>query len=88
MSISKTSGFTLIKQAEQSLAPVFARFEETALFNQEKVLAAFRAEKVGSHHFTTSTGYGYGDFGRETFERGFARAFGAEAALVRQQIVS
>ncbi|WP_187350972.1 methionine gamma-lyase family protein [Capillibacterium thermochitinicola] len=88
MSITKTSGLALIKQAEESLAPVFARFEELALYNQEKVLAAFKAEKVGAHHFTTSTGYGYGDVGRETLERVFARAFGAEAALVRQQIVS
>lgn len=88
MSISKTSGLALIKKAEQSLDAVFTVFEETALFNQEKVLQAFRAEKVGAHHFTTSTGYGYGDCGRETLERVYARALGAESALVRQQIVS
>lgn len=88
MSIAQKTGWTLINKAEQNLAPVFARFEEIALYNQEKVLTAFKAEKVGTHHFTTSTGYGYGDLGRETLERVFARAFGAEAALVRQQIVS
>jgi len=78
----------LVKKAEQALAPVFIGFEENALYNQNKVLTAFREEKVGSHHFTTSTGYGYNDLGRETLERVFARAFGADAALVRQQIVS
>lgn len=88
MSTIKTSGLALIEQAEQSLAPVFTSFEEIGLFNQEKVLTAFKEEKVGAHHFNTSTGYGYGDLGRETLERVFARAFGAEAALVRQQIVS
>ena len=88
MSTIKTSGLALIEQAEQSLAPVFTSFEEIGLFNQEKVLTAFKEEKVGTHHFNTSTGYGYGDLGRETLERVFARAFGAEAALVRQQIVS
>ena len=86
--IEETPELALVKKAEQALAPIFARFEENALYNQDKVLTAFREEKVGSHHFTTSTGYGYGDLGRETLERVFARAFGAEAALVRQQIVS
>jgi cystathionine beta-lyase family protein involved in aluminum resistance len=78
----------VVKEAEQTLRPVFANFEEIALYNQDKVLRAFQAEKVGTHHFTTSTGYGYGDLGRDTLERIFARSFGAEAALVRQQIVS
>lgn len=78
----------IINDAEKELEEVFAKFEETALFNQAKVLNAFKEERVGTHHFTTSTGYGYGDLGRDTLERVYARAFGAEAALVRQQIVS
>ena len=78
----------IVNKAEQALGPVFAGFEEIALNNQDKVLKAFQAEKVGTHHFTTSTGYGYDDLGRDTLERVFARSFGAEAALVRQQIVS
>ncbi|HBL37112.1 MAG TPA: hypothetical protein DDZ55_09910 [Firmicutes bacterium] len=78
----------IVNKAEQALGPVFAAFEEIALYNQDKVLKAFQAEKVGTHHFTTSTGYGYDDLGRDTLERVFARSFGAEAALVRQQIVS
>ncbi|NLY91076.1 MAG: hypothetical protein GX081_05660 [Firmicutes bacterium] len=88
MSFTENPELALVRKAEQALAPVFAGFEENALYNQNKVLTAFREEKVGSHHFTTSTGYGYNDLGRETLERVFARAFGAEAALVRQQIVS
>jgi cystathionine beta-lyase family protein involved in aluminum resistance len=52
------------------------------------MLVAFQKERVGTHHFPASTGYGYGDAGRETLERVFARVFGGEAALVRQQIVS
>jgi len=77
-----------VNKSEQNLLPLFADFEETALFNQAKVLTAFKEERVGTHHFTSSTGYGYGDLGRKTLERVFARAFGGDAALVRQQIVS
>ncbi|HEY8392644.1 MAG TPA: methionine gamma-lyase family protein [Capillibacterium sp.] len=88
MSFAADPEFAFVNKAEQELAPIFAGFEENALYNQDKVLTAFREEKVGSHHFTTSTGYGYNDMGRETLERVFARALGGEAALVRQQIVS
>lgn len=86
--IKNTNTHDLVKESEQVLLPLFAKFEEIALFNQAKVLTAFKEEKVGTHHFTSSTGYGYDDLGRETLERVFARALGGEAALVRQQIVS
>ncbi len=78
----------LIRAAEKDLHQVFAVFEERGLRNQERMLVAFQKERVGTHHFPASTGYGYGDAGRETLERVFARVFGGEAALVRQQIVS
>ncbi len=88
MMINDRSIQEFVRESEEALGPRFAEFEETALFNQAKVLNAFKEERVGTHHFTTSTGYGYADLGRETLERVFARALGAEAALVRQQIVS
>ncbi len=78
----------LIERAEEDLQETFAGFEETGLYNQARVLEAFREERVGTHHFASSTGYGYSDPGRETLERIFARVFDGEAALVRQQIVS
>lgn len=78
----------LIRRAEKNLQAVFAGFEKTGLLNQARVLEAFQEEKVGTHHFASSTGYGYNDQGRETLERIFARVFGGEAALVRQQVVS
>ncbi|MGQ9780066.1 MAG: methionine gamma-lyase family protein [Bacillota bacterium] len=53
-----------------------------------KVLRLFRETGVSQHHFTPTTGYGLSDPGREALELVFARLFGAEAALVRQQIVS
>ncbi|NLZ44369.1 MAG: hypothetical protein GX894_05885, partial [Clostridia bacterium] len=78
----------LIRSAEEELRQVFTVFEERGLQNQARMLAAFQEERVGTHHFTASTGYGYGDAGRATLERVFARVFGGETALVRQQIVS
>ena len=79
------------KAAEVALSlcrPSFSLIEETAQYNSMKVLAAFTQNKVSEAHFSGSTGYGYDDRGRETLDKVFAQAFGAQAALVRQQFVS
>ena len=68
-----------LERAEHS----FARIEKNTEYNQQKVLAAFIENRVSESHFTETTGYGYGDRGRETLDKVFASAFGAEAALVR-----
>lgn len=52
-------------------------------YNQLKVQKAFIDNKISESHFATSTGYGYGDRGRETLDKVWAQVFGAEAALVR-----
>ncbi len=52
------------------------------------MLAAFIKNGVSESHFAASTGYGYGDRGREVLDRVFADAFGAEDALVRHNFVS
>ena len=54
----------------------------------ERVLEALAAERVGTQHFASLTGYGHGDQGREVVDRVFARVLGAEAAAVRMQFVS
>lgn len=64
-------------------APRFAEIEQTTEHNQQKVLAAFLQNKVSETHFTETTGYGYGDRGRETLEAVFAQSMGAQAALAR-----
>ena len=79
---------TFFDKLEAQLQPQFKLFSQNALVNQAKMLAAFQAERIGTHHFQASTGYGYHDIGREALERVFARVFKAEAALVRQQLVS
>ena len=79
---------TLLTEAEKRCAPGFAAVDETENHNTARVLAAFRHHQVGVQHFAGTTGYGYDDAGRDTLERVFAEAFGAEDALVRPQIVS
>lgn len=62
-----------------------AALEESRM---EQVLTAFRNHKISAHHLGSATGYGYGDVGRDTLEEVWAEIFGAEAALVRQQIAN
>jgi cystathionine beta-lyase family protein involved in aluminum resistance len=78
----------LINDAEQALTDAFHELSERALNNQQKMLDAFQTERIRTHHFQSSTGYGYHDIGRDALERVFARVFRAESALVRQQLVS
>lgn len=77
-----------IAAQEARCKEAFARINKIALYNQEKVLNAFREERVALRHFLPSTGYGYGDEGRETLGKIYARAFGAESALVSPAILS
>lgn len=82
---------SIIRNAEAAsarLAPVFARIDETTDYNQQKMLAAFSNAGVSESHFVTSTGYGYGDRGREALDSVYAYALGAEDALVRHNFVS
>ncbi len=78
----------LSDQAMQEAAPAFSRIERVTEYNQLKVLAAFIDHRVSESHFVPTTGYGYGDRGRDTLDAVFAQAMGAEDALVRHSIVS
>ena len=68
--------------------PLAAARTEQVQARLERVLAALAAERVGTQHFASLTGYGHGDQGREVVDRVFARVLGAEAAAVRMQFVS
>ncbi len=71
---------------ESSLAGRFALIDRTAEYNQIKVVRAMHDCRVGSECFQSSSGYGYGDIGRDTLERVYADCFCGEDALVRPQI--
>ena len=78
----------LIEKCEQSLQPKFALLEEIALFNQEKVLNAFKKNRIALRHFSGTSGYGYGDDGRDTLNSLFADVFNAEKVCVCGYIFS
>ena len=79
---------TLTAEAEAALAPHFARIDRIAFENTQKVMDAFRERRVAMTNFDSTSGYGYDDRGRDVLDLIWADVFGAEAALVRQQIVS
>lgn len=79
---------SLIKAAEKALQQQFEKAEEIAYRNFSRVLEAFHKNRIREHHFYPSSGYGYGDAGREALEALYADVFHAEEALVRPQLVS
>ncbi len=76
----------LAKEAENSIDVTETnRIKE---YNSEKVLHAFIENRVSEQCFCGSSGYGYGDIGRDVLDKVYAQAFGAEDALVRHNFVS
>ena len=78
----------LALEAERALAPQFGHVEEVAFLNTQKVMDAFRTHRVSDSCFQSTSGYGYDDRGREVLEEVWADVMGAEAAVVRQTIIS
>lgn len=78
----------IIKECEEENAELFAEIDANALYNTEKVLAAFRECRVAERHLKGTTGYGYGDIGRETLNRVFAMTLGAEDAIASPYFAS
>lgn len=70
----------------QKLKPRFEEIDQIAEYNQMKVLKAMRENKVSVECLSGTTGYGYGDIGRDTLEAVYASVFHTEDALVRPQI--
>lgn len=81
--INKLSETALKKAKEQ-----FEIIDEITEYNQQRVLKAFINHGVCESHFVSSTGYGYGDRGREVLDEVTAEIFGAEDALIRHSFVS
>lgn len=78
----------LIKTAEKDLLPIFAEIDQQVKHHLNKVLQIYRSHKVGVHHFSSVSGYGHNDLGREVLDKVFADIMGAESAAVRVQFVS
>lgn len=78
----------LSDEAELRAKQAFSRIEEIAEYNQQKVLSAYIRHNVSESHFVPTTGYGYGDRGRDALDEILADIMGAEDALIRHSIVS
>ncbi len=78
----------LDKKALLKASQKFQEIDQITEYNQTKVLSAFINNRVSETHLGISTGYGYGDIGRDTLDRVLADAFGAEDALIRHSFAS
>ncbi len=76
----------LSRKCDKELKERFEKIDEIAQINQLKVIAAMQKNHVSEACFAVSTGYGYGDLGRDTLEAVYADVFQTEDALVRPQI--
>ncbi|MCH5209087.1 MAG: methionine gamma-lyase family protein [Oscillospiraceae bacterium] len=74
--------------ALEKCAPYFAELDRLCEYNGERVLKAFIDNKVSEMHLKGTTGYGYGDDGRDKLDAVFAQVLGAEDALVRHNFVN
>lgn len=80
--------YNLKKQIDKDIKLELDKVDEIIFKNSQKVLNAFIKEQVSETDFNMTTGYGYGDIGREKIEKVYANIFHAEAALVRNQFIS
>ena len=78
----------LLLEAEKALIPIFSKIDAQVKENLKKVLTAFRNYRVGTQHFSSVSGYGHDDLGRDTLDKVFAQIMQTEAAVVRVQFVS
>ena len=78
----------LALEAESALTAQYQHIEKVAFLNTQKVMDAFRTHRVSDSCFQSTSGYGYDDRGREVLEEVWADVMGAEAAVVRQTIIS
>lgn len=78
----------LAKETEEQVKKQFQEVEEVCEFNSMRILHAFQKYQVSDMHFNQTTGYGYGDVGRDIIEKIYAEIFQTEDALVRGQFIS
>ena len=78
----------LYEKVLPTLKEQFSKIDEICESNTAKVLHAFWKNHVSESHFTSTTGYGYDDLGRDTIEKVYSTVFETEDALVRNQFIS
>ncbi len=79
---------SLVSNVDETIKKELDKVDDICEFNSFKVLKAFQDNQISDVHFNSTTGYGYGDVGRDTIEKIYADIFKAEDALVRSQFIS
>ena len=80
--------YDYVLSKEKELKSIFDKIDDTEFFYSKKVLEAMQHNNLSEGAFNSTTGYGYGDLGRDIIEHIYAEVFSSEAALVRNQFVS
>ena len=84
----KEDVYKLVNECEEELQDYFKKIDENVFLNSAKVLSSFKKYDICESDFFGTTGYGYGDIGREKVEKVFANVLEGEASLVRGQFIS
>lgn len=84
----KNKIINLSKKVEEDLSNIFKEVNNIAEYNSLKVLMSFQKYNLSEMHFNGTTGYGYGDVGRDTIEKIYSDIFKSEDSLVRTQLIS
>lgn len=71
-----------IENCEKSLENIYKTYDRIALHNTEKVMRALQKYDISTRHFSGTTGYGYGDEGRDKLAKVYSCVFGTEEAIV------
>lgn len=80
--------YQIFKEEENNLKDIFNTIDNLEEENTLKVLSAFHKYEVADVHFSSTTGYGYNDIGRDTIEKVFSYVLDSEDCLVRSQFIS
>lgn len=80
--------YDVYEKSYNDVKPIFEDLRSIKLYNQHKVLKAFKKHKISDSHFTSTTGYAYTDLGRDGIESLYSEIFNTESALVRLQFVN
>ena len=77
-----------VDNIEKKLYLSIQKKTDSITYKLEKVLKSFSNSHLNVQHFSSLTGYGHGDLGRDIIDKIFAEVLEAEKAAVRLQFVS
>ena len=84
----KQETLEFLNKQEEKLKDIFNNIDLNCQQNSLKVLNALHNHNASDSFFSSTTGYGYNDLGRDNIEQIFAEVLDAEDAIVRSQFIS